>query len=78
MKKMFNSLIRPYLDYCAQLWAPMEGPSLDKLENVLKKYTKLIPELKHLKYSDGLKFGCVWDSNDLVKRIQYWNWNLSL
>ena len=55
MKKMFNSLIRPHLDYCAQLWAPMEGPSLDKLENVLKNYTKLILELKHLKYSDRLK-----------------------
>ena len=56
MKKMFNSLIRPHLDYCAQLWAPREGPSLDKLEKVLKKYTDLIPEIRHLKYSDRLEF----------------------
>ena len=183
MKKMFNSLIRPHLDYCAQLWAPIEGPSLDRLENVLKRFTNLIPELRNQKYSDRLKSlkiqsvqrrydryrilyvrkcvlglvpsegitmehsamhrngisitvnngkgtsalrdrsfyirgprvfnalpkdlreidssmetfkskldeflslipdvpricsGCVWDSNDLDKRIHYWNWNLSL
>ena len=32
MKRMFNSLVRPILDYCSQLWGMPEGPLLDALE----------------------------------------------
>ena len=52
---MYIALIRPHFDYCAQLWAPREGPLLDKLEKVLAYYSKLAPEIRHLDYEDRLK-----------------------
>ena len=55
MKKMWNAIIRPHLDYCAQLWAPPEGPLLDNLEKLQYNFTGLIPELRNLEYCDRLK-----------------------
>ena len=55
MRKLFISSIHPHLDYCFQLWAPKEGPLLDKLENILYFYTKLVPELRNLDYDQRLR-----------------------
>ena len=55
MRQIFISLIRPHMDYCAQLWAPSEGPMLDKLEKILYDYTKYIPEICNLSYERRLK-----------------------
>ena len=55
MRKLFTTVIRPNLDYCSQIWAPREGPLMDALEKVQKDFTRLIPELRHLSYSDRLK-----------------------
>ena len=54
MKKMFTTYVRPYLNYCSQLWSPGEGPWLDKLEKVQYNFTKLIPSIRDLDYSDRL------------------------
>ena len=35
LKQVFKSLVQPHLDYCSQLWAPLEGPDLEKVERVL-------------------------------------------
>ena len=40
LKHMFNSLVQPHIDYCSQLWMPVEGQHLDKVEKVLKKIYK--------------------------------------
>ena len=40
MRHMYNTLVQPHLDYCVQLWAPPEGPQMDKIEDVLRNYTK--------------------------------------
>ena len=48
MRQIFISLIRLHMDYCAQLWAPQEGPYLDKLEKLVYDYTKMIPEIHDL------------------------------
>ena len=42
------------MDYCAQLWAPQEGPYLDKLEKIIYDFSKMIPEIRHLSYSERL------------------------
>ena len=55
MRQIFISLIRPHMDYCAQLWAPSEGPGLDKLENFLYDYSKYVPEIRNMSYEDRLK-----------------------
>ena len=55
MKHMFNSLCQPHLDYCVQLWAPQEGPQMDEIENVLRNYTKQIPELRNTNYWERIR-----------------------
>ena len=35
---------------CSQLWSPLEGPKLEKIEKVLKDFTKRIPELQSMNY----------------------------
>ena len=55
MRKLYISTIRPHLDYCSQLWAPKEGPLLDKMGRILYNYTKLIPEIRNLPYEELLK-----------------------
>ena len=54
MKKIYIAVIRPILDYCIQLWGPLEGPKMDKLEKVQSDYTKLIPEIRNMSYKDRL------------------------
>ena len=55
MKHMFNSLIQPHIDYCSQLWMPQEGQNLDKLEKLLRDFTRKMPGLKELNYWERLK-----------------------
>ena len=55
LRQMFKSLVQPHLDYCSQLWAPLEGKNLEKIEKVLKDFTKRIPELQSMNYWQRLK-----------------------
>ena len=56
MRRMFITFVIPHLNYCSQLWSSNEGPLLDKIEKVLKDFTKLIPEIQHFEYCDRLKY----------------------
>jgi len=40
---MYNTYVRPHLEYCAQTWKPYL-----KKEKVQKQATKLVKEVKHL------------------------------
>ena len=55
MKKIYISIVRPILDYCIQIWGPLEGPKMDMLEKVQSDYTKLIPEIRNMCYKERLK-----------------------
>ena len=52
---MFNTLVQPHIDYCSQLWAPQEGPQMDKIEGLLRSFTAKIPSVKQLPYWERLK-----------------------
>ena len=54
MKRIYIAQVRPILDYCVQLWGLVEGPLMDKWEKVQSDFTKLIPELRDLKYKNRL------------------------
>jgi hypothetical protein len=55
LRHMFNTLVQPHIDYCSQLWAPQEGPQMDKIEALLRSFTARIPSVKHLTYWERLK-----------------------
>jgi hypothetical protein len=51
---LFNSLVRPKLEYCIQVWRPYLKQDIKMLEKVQKRYTKRIKEVKGLRYEDRL------------------------
>ena len=55
LKQVFKSLVQPHLDYCSQLWAPLEGPDMEKIEKVLRDFSRKIPELRELNYWQRLQ-----------------------
>ena len=55
MRFVWRTYCLPVIDYCSQLWAPKEGPKMDKLERLQYFYTGLIPELRNLTYEERLK-----------------------
>jgi hypothetical protein len=51
---LYKSLIRPHLEYATPAWSPHLKRDKDKLENVQRRSTKIVPELKHLTYEQRL------------------------
>ena len=55
MRHMFNSLVQPHIDYCSQLWMPQEGQQLEKIEKLLRDFSRKIPGMGQLNYWERLK-----------------------
>lgn len=55
MKKLFSALVRPHLEYSAAVWRPKLKADQRKIEDVLRRATKLVPELKDLAYEERLR-----------------------
>ena len=52
---MFKSPVIPHLDYCSQLWMPINGAGVHSLEKVQLDFFKKIPELQLLTYWQALE-----------------------
>ena len=55
LKKMWVTIIRPIIDYGSQVWSPLEGVDMDRIEKLQYNFTKLIPEIRGLSYEERLK-----------------------
>ena len=55
LRHMFNTLVQPHIDYCSQLWMPQEGQHPDKIEKLLRDYTRKISGMQELNYWERLK-----------------------
>ena len=55
IRKLFNSYVRPHIEYCVQAWRPHHRYNIDMLESVQRRATKLIPALRNKPYSVRLK-----------------------
>lgn len=60
MLKLYKSLVRPHLEYCTAAWSPHYVKDKELLERIQRRFTRMIPELKGLSYSDRLKALKLW------------------
>jgi len=54
MLKLYQSLVRPKLEYCVQAWRPYLRKDIDLLERVQKRATRLMIKDRNLSYSERL------------------------
>ena len=58
MRNVYKTIIRPHLEYCAQLWSPPachgNWATIIELENVQRRFTRLIDDIGTLPYSERL------------------------
>ncbi len=55
MLSLFNSMVRPHLEYAVQFWSPNYRKDIESLERIQRRATKMIPPLRALPYEERLK-----------------------
>ena len=51
---LYKALVRPHLEYSPAVWSPYLKKHIQALENVQRRATKLVPEIKALSYEQML------------------------
>ena len=54
MKNLYIGLVRPHLDFCAQVWSPFLRKDIDRAERIQRRATKMIPNLRSKPYEERL------------------------
>jgi hypothetical protein len=49
---LFQDLVRPNLEYAAEVWSPYTKKDIELIENVRTRATKQVPSLKQLSYTN--------------------------
>ena len=55
LKFMWKTYMQGHIDYCSQLWQPLQSQLLQRLEGLQRAYTKKSPEMSNLSYWERLK-----------------------
>ena len=50
MKILWKQLVQPHIDYCSQLYMPVDGRRLGDLENLQRHFTSRIPSVSSMDY----------------------------
>ena len=53
--KLYKALVRPIVDYGNVIWYPYTKKNKKLIENIQRRATRMIPELKGLSYTDRLQ-----------------------
>ena len=52
---LFKSLVRPILGYASSAWNPYKTKDIEAIENVQRRATKMLPDMKDLTYEERLR-----------------------
>lgn len=55
LKALYTALVRPHLEYANQIWCPYLVKDVEALENVQRRATRMVPQLKGLSYEERLR-----------------------
>jgi hypothetical protein len=45
---LFKALAHPHLEYASNVWSPYKKKDIEVIENVLKRATRMLPQMKNL------------------------------
>ena len=54
LKYLFITLVPPHLEYCITVWCPLLKKDEGFIENVLRRASKMLPQLSNLTYEERL------------------------
>jgi len=54
-KILYNTYVRPHMEYCAQVWSPYYKKDLEILEKVQRRATKMVYGLSGLSYEERMR-----------------------
>ena len=54
--QLYRALVRPHLEYASPVWSPSLKKHITTIENVQRRATKLVPNIRNLTYTERLKY----------------------
>ena len=75
MKFMWKSLVQGHIVYCSQLYFPSQSNGLENIENLMKTFTKKIPEVSHLDYWSRLRQLKMYSQQRRAERYRPFAWS---
>ena len=67
--KMYKTIVRPHVEYCASIWSPFYKKDKDTIERVQHRLTHLFKELRRLPYNDRLSELGLWSLEERRNRV---------
>ena len=53
-RKLFDTYVRPIIYYCSPVWSQQSLGQMVELEDVVRRFSRFIPQLRNMTYSDRL------------------------
>jgi len=53
---LYSTYVKPHLEFCVQVWAPIYRKDIDTMEKVQRRATKLVNCIRKQKYEEWLKY----------------------
>ena len=75
--KLFTVYVRPHLEYCNVVWSPYRKREIFRLEQVQRRATKLVPQIKYMNYESRLAnlglptLECRRRRGDLIQQFKF-------
>jgi len=60
MLNLYKTLVRPHVEYCVSAWSPYYKKDKELLENVQRRFTKMIKGMKGKSYEERLQKLNLW------------------